>query len=74
MRKISQPLRRQLFISKNLRNNPSAVDRRSCDLGARKPREHGESFRLGSLRSTHYVQSAHTLAIQTKVLGEGLSE
>ena len=72
MRKVNKPLRCQLFISKDSRNDPGAVDGRSRDLSARKPREHAESLRLRSLRSAYNVKSTHSLTIQAKVLREGL--
>jgi hypothetical protein len=72
MREIKQPLRRQLLVFKDFRDNPGTVDGWSRDLCPRKPREHGKSLRLGGLRSTDYVQSTHALAVQTEVLGERL--
>ena len=72
MREINQPLRRQLLVSKNFRDNSGTVDGRSRDLCAGKPRKHGESLGLSGLCSTHYVQSTHALAVQTEVFGEGL--
>lgn len=74
MREICYPLRSQLFIPKNLRNDPGAIDGSSRDLSARKPRKHAESLRPSALRATYYVQSTHTLAVQTEILGEGLCD
>lgn len=74
MCEISKPLRCQLFIFKNSRNDPGAVDGRSRYLSARKPREHAESPRLRGFRSAHNVESTHSLTIQTKVLREDLCD
>lgn len=74
MRKIGNPLLCQLLMSKDPRHDFGAVHGRSRDLGAGKPREHAESFRLGGFRSTHHVQSTHSLAVKNKALGEGLRD
>ena len=61
MPKISKPLRRQLLVFKDFRDNPGTIDWRSRDLCPRKPREHGKSPRLSGFCSTNYMQSTHAL-------------